>query len=146
MKPVDMIDVPKPGDKEAIGDCFRACVASIFELKVGEVPHFVRIDKKAGFHWTYCLDQWLAPQGLWYCDFPAGIMTWSVYAPLDGLYALGSGESPRFPGKMHSVVLRLHRVDGMQIVYDPHPSRDGVVGNITSVGMFMSRRFTCRGD
>jgi len=146
MKPVDMIDVPKKGDKASVGDCFRACIASIFETKVGEVPHFMMIDKRAKFHWTYSLDQWLAPQGLWFCDFPAAVKTWNVFVPLDGLYAIGSGYSPRFPASFHSVVVRLHRIDGLTIVHDPHPSRAGVVDDeFVNVGMFMSRRFTCPG-
>lgn len=147
MKPVDMIDVPAPDNPQAVGDCFRACVASIFEVKVGLVPHFMAIDKKARFYWTYSLDQWLAPQGLWYCDWPLEPKVWNVFVPMDGIYAVGTGESPRYPGEHHSVVVRLDRHKGLTIMHDPHPSRAGVVGDkIEYIGMFMSRRFTCRGD
>jgi hypothetical protein len=149
MTPVDMLDIPGSPvapDAEAIGDCFRACVASIFDLKADDVPHFLRIDKKAGFHWTYTLDQWLAPQGLWYCDFPAEDKTWSVFVPSDGIYAIASGVSPRYSNRRHSVVVRLHRYEGVKMVHDPHPSRAGIVdGKFKYLGMFMSRRFICRG-
>jgi hypothetical protein len=145
MIPVDMIDVPSPDNPEAVGDCFRACIASIFELKAGEVPHFLKIELGTRYAWTYTLDQWLAPQGLWYCDFPTEVKTWCVHVPLDGVYAIGTGKSPRYPTWDHSVVVKLHRTEGMRIVHDPHPSRDGVTdGRITLVGMFLSRKVACK--
>jgi len=144
MKPVDMIDLPMEGDEQPMGDCLRACVASIFELKVGLVPHFMAIDRLAKFHWTYSLDQWLAPQGLWYCEWPIEPRVWSVFVPMDGIYVVGSGRSPRFLEARHAVVMRLDRIHGATIAHDPHPSRDGLQGGrIETIGMFLSRRFTC---
>lgn len=146
MKPVDMIDVRDDKHPDAVGDCFRACVASIFELIVGEVPHFMHIDKHAKFHWTYSLDQWLAPQGLWYSDFPEEVKTYTVFVPLKGIYGIGSGKSPRYPTENHSVVVSVTRFEGVKIVHDPHPSRAGLVNDkIEKVGLFLSRRFTING-
>lgn len=144
MKPVDMIDVPKGDDPAAMGDCLRACIASIWEVKVGLVPHFMAIDKLARFHWTYSLDQWLAPQGLWYCEWPIEPRVWNVFVPMQGIYVVGAGGSPRFPGRKHAVVVRLDRAHGEMIVHDPHPSREGLAGGrVETIGMFMSRRFAC---
>ena len=141
MTPADMLDVWSSEHPDAYGDCFSACVASIFDLKTGEVPHFMKIDKLAKIHWTYSLDQWLAPQGLWYCEFPAEVKTYSFWVPLDGMYAIGTGISPRRSDWNHSVVVKLHRFEALSIVHDPHPSRAGVVnGKITSIGMFLSRK------
>lgn len=135
-----MTDVWSPENPNACGDCFRACIASLLDMKTNDVPHFVKIDMRAKISWTCTLDQWLAPQGLWYCDFPADVKTWCVWTPTSGMYAIGSGKSPRRSDWDHSVVVKLHRL-GMTIVHDPHPSRAGVVDNkITLIGMLMSRR------
>jgi hypothetical protein len=140
MTPVDMSEIWSPDNPTATGDCFKACIASIFDLKIGAVPHFVKIDELVHYSWAYSLDQWLAPQGLWYCDFPATVKTYSVWVPVDGMYAIGSGISPRKPEWKHSVVVKLHRFEPLSIVHDPHPSRLGVAGEITLIGMFMSRK------
>jgi hypothetical protein len=54
MKPVDMVS--KPGEQ---GDCLRACVASIFDLKPQRVPHFC----EAGNAWAARLRTWARARG-----------------------------------------------------------------------------------
>jgi hypothetical protein len=45
MKPIDQEFMHDP-EKGIIGDCFRACIASILELDINEVPHFYRDHKE----------------------------------------------------------------------------------------------------
>ncbi|MFC1418582.1 hypothetical protein [Streptacidiphilus cavernicola] len=88
------------------GNCLQAAVASLLDLPLDDVPHFVEADD-----WTACLVDWAAEQG-WLAR----------YARPDAPVALGiaCGPSPR--GVHHAVVMR----DGV-VVWDPHRSRDGLV-------------------
>lgn len=46
------------------GDCARACVASIFELKLEDVPHFCEYDNGDGAQYLNNLRSWLRPRGM----------------------------------------------------------------------------------
>ncbi len=106
MKPVDQTTFGVPG-----GNCFSACVASLLELPIEEVPHFGSDDT-------------------WWATFQAWLKTRDLYAVLfkvdsdeqrpPGLHIV-SGRSPRHSA-LHAVV-----GEGAKIVHDPHPSRDGLV-------------------
>lgn len=69
MIPVDMIDIRNNEHPNAEGDCFRACVASIFEKSIIDVPHFIQIDVQEKKSWTSVINQWLESMNLWYCEF-----------------------------------------------------------------------------
>lgn len=123
------------GDGLPMGNCFAACVASILEVGLRDVPHFYEIHAdnpdNAAVWWS--IVEWLQNVG------------WSLYAIDCGLewrghavrtigpgLVIGSGESPRFPGVAHAVVGRF--VDGEWVtVHDPHPSGDGLTGDPTYV-------------
>lgn len=99
------------------GDCLRACVATVLGLPLDEVPHFVQyIEHPAG---TDPMLWWWALVG--FCHFHGWDATYpdDVFDPPDG-WSLANGPSHR--GHQHVVVAR----DGA-VVFDPHPSRDGVV-------------------
>lgn len=103
MKPVDQTTFGNPG-----GNCFSACVASLLELPIADVPYFMGSDR-----WFDTLRDWLEPRGFDAVFFKASPETW---APR-GLCILG-GQSPR---GSHACVGR-----GIAVVHDPHPSRDGL--------------------
>lgn len=113
----------EPGEK---GDCFAACVASILELPLEEVPNFCESD-----YWHKDVNEWLAERGLalltindgaWkLCDWP---MDW------DTTWVIGSGLGAR--GHRHSVVYQ-----GDRMVHDPYPDGDGVV--LDQVDVFVVR-------
>lgn len=88
------------------GNCFSACVASILEIPIDEVPRFhgPSVD----------FLQWLAPQGLSATHYKSG-----NYVPPG--FAIAAGPSLRFAGRLHACVA----YDGA-IVHDPHPSREGL--------------------
>ena len=93
------------------GNCFTACVASILELPLNAVPHFVLY----GDEWWDVFLTWLAELGLSATFYTSG----DDYVPPG--WTIAGGPSKRFAGKMHACVA----LDGV-VVHDPHPSRDGL--------------------
>lgn len=94
------------------GDCFRACIASVLELELEDVPHFCDGNNS---RWLLDLEEWLRPRGL------APIIVQAKGCPaLEGVISLGSGPAAR--GVRHSVV-----VEGTETVHDPHPDRSGLL-------------------
>lgn len=106
MKPVDQTRFGAPG-----GNCFTACVASILELPLSEVPYFMSDDPE-GREWIGKLAEWLRPLGL----YP---LLLSANAHVPGMHIL-HGISPRNPHR-HAVI-----AIGDAIYHDPHPSRAGL--------------------
>jgi len=109
MKPVDQSTFGFPG-----GNCFSACVASMLEIPLADVPYFMADDR-----WFEKFKRWLEQRGFWAVCFKLD----GDWLP-DGLHIL-SGKSPRDPENpdaLHSVVAR-----GNAIVHDPHPSRSGLL-------------------
>lgn len=92
------------------GNCFSACVASLLELPIDDVPYFMAGD---GAEWFDRLAEWLKPRGL----YPL-LFKWSADWPKTGFGILG-GKSSRGD---HAVVGY-----GREVVHDPHPSREGLL-------------------
>ena len=86
------------------GNCFRACVASILDVPLEEVP-----DLRGDRMWGPKLREWLAGRG-WCCEFreetPAG---WSI------------ASVRLMDGSIHAVVCQ----DG-DVVHDPNPRAFGL--------------------
>lgn len=95
------------------GDCVRAAVASLLDLDPAKVPHFTCQDDVRVWH--YALLGFAAEHG-WVVDRRA-VKTEGELLPEFGL---AIGPSPR--GVSHAVVVRSGKV-----VWDPHPSREGLV-------------------
>lgn len=96
------------------GNCLQAAVASIFELPLDAVPHFVTYP-----NWPLKLRRWSASFGLYPLDL--GVTAddpWLHHTPAHHVLI---GGSPRLPGEAHAVV-------GFagEIVHDPHPDGGGV--------------------
>ena len=108
MKPVDQTTYGLNN-----GNCFSACIASILEIPLEEVPLFL------GAHWPG-FAPWLAERGL-----AASIYRSEVYVPRG--YSIAGGQSLRFAGRNHACVAR----DGA-VVHDPHFSRDGLPFGVTA--------------
>ena len=114
------------GEGDRLGDCYRACVASLLDLPTGEVPHFTeeaeRADPDVGHHGAWgAANRWLKPRGfvLVYVRVELGVLL----APM-GVVCIAHGQSPR--GDFGHSVLWCPAL--AEIVHDPHPSRDGIVG------------------
>lgn len=116
MKPVNQTIYGTP-----CGNCFAACVASILELELEEVPNFVAAEK----NWFDVLNAFMASFRL----YPLFLQGKSAFTPL-GNYIV-SGKSPRDPKILHSVVYN----SGV-MVHDPHPSRSGI-GEVYDMCIFV---------
>lgn len=111
MKPVDQTFF---GPEE--GNCLQACIASLFELPLEDVPHFVLEE-----NWVKALDDWLIKYDLQSVDVDLKYMrTQDDDMWMPSGYHLICGESSRECS---------HAVVGYKgkIVHDPHPDRDGLV-------------------
>ena len=112
------------------GNCFAACVASILEVPVSEVIHFP--DGECA-EWRDIVNDWLFARGLFFLDISLpGDMRDSVVKYWG--HHIIMGESPRDGDVMHAVVG--YKGD---IVFDPHPSRDGLNGNDWTYGFLIGR-------
>jgi hypothetical protein len=109
------------------GNCLQAAVASVFEVPLEDVPHFV-----AEEDWWGALERWLAARNVEVLYLPANeFVNNSVRVGRDAFY-LVDGKSPR--GEFfHVVVWRGH-----EMVHDPHPSGDGLDGHPVGVFYFVA--------
>lgn len=128
MIPVDQT-MFRPSEGDGAGNCLAACIASVLELPLEDVPNFAALSQE---EWFTALQTWLRDRGL-------GIIVWSTagqmpYLDPDGADALlAQGKSPRGDWR-HTVV-----VDAAgELLHDPHPSRDGVEG-ISEVWLIYGR-------
>jgi hypothetical protein len=102
------------------GNCMAACLASILELAITDVPNFFDLAPDEPGPWWKVVRDWLRPHGF-------GIITlgfekaesWDELC-LDG-YHIVSGKSPRLEGAHHSTVWHRGRM-----VHDPHPDQTGI--------------------
>jgi hypothetical protein len=99
------------------GNCLQACVASIFELPLEEVPHFLEADEG----WFERFAAWLRERDLVYINYkltPEGMET-----NANAMKELGADHYHIIGGKSgtsnHVCVAQFGR-----IVHDPHPKLD----------------------
>jgi hypothetical protein len=132
----------KPVDQTLFGEegnCRSACVASLLELSISEVPLFIA---KGKWSWQQAEDLFLAKHGMQALrqsffqngNQPYDDVTWGrCYAAADpGRFFILSGISPRKDSQgrtmRHAVVGQADGY-GFKVIHDPHPSRDGLVGH-----------------
>jgi len=128
MKPVDQtrfnIEEPLQGPP---GDCYAACLASIFEVDLADFPDEAETWKPGMGHresWRLYLPrvhEWLRERGWVLIELESSHLFYGggKFDP----YCIYSGPSPRKPDINHAVVGRGYR----EIIHDPHPSRDGLL-------------------
>lgn len=105
------------------GDCLRACVCSIFELPIRDVPHFVAEDD-----WYGAFQRWIESRGFMlgsaFIRFDEDEPTRLTGHPSDGIYWIADVLSPRLkredgtPGN-HAIVMCAG-----EVAWDPHPQRE----------------------
>lgn len=121
MIPVKQSIVGDGKEGRPMGDCFRACVASIFELPLEDVPHFVG----NGASWHRDVQRWLGERSLvlshkhW--DEPAPTLRLLTYG-----WGIATVTSELFPASTHAVVVRgmMTRGGGApgDVAHDPSPT------------------------
>lgn len=143
MTPVDQRILPDPqrgnghdADGNA-GDCQRAAVASILELPLDEVPHFVAyphpehdpLADEWGPRWWREQRRWLRTRGLDCYPCEGDALTEALHGEA-GIqwtgHVVAAGPSPRGPFG-HTCVAVFDGLRGpgdrLMLVHDPHPSR-----------------------
>ena len=132
MTPVDMIHFHTEASGSIPGDCFRACVASLFDLPALTVPHFVA-DPRGEHCWMHAVNEWADARDMFYTIFRDD----PIVPPKGGALVIASGKSPR--GDFgHSVICHLD-YGPLRLIHDPHPSRAGIVGPPRSFGIFVRK-------
>lgn len=121
MTPITQTELYDPARPDHRGNCWQTVLASVLDLPLDEVPHFVQDDHthngRENFEWDWwkrSID-WLRDRGMKL-----------EYAKVDetpGEYLLVSGKSPRGDGTIYHVVI--YR-DGV-MVHDPHPDGTGLL-------------------
>lgn len=122
MTPTDQEVLHCP-DKGQFGDCQRAVIASLLDLPISTVPHFLQsANGNADDYWRL-LQDFCRGYGYAYLTVPATSGA-SFFGDDGAVYHEISGPSPRGGGVTHAVVGR-----NGEIVFDPHPSRAGLLGS-----------------
>jgi len=122
MKPVDQT---KLLERDGVGDCCRAAVATLLDMPLEKIPEFelfaheqhiavVSFIESLDYEYVGCLSIDDTNQHL--LDRHVGIKG----------YHYASGKSPRSEEIRHAVVINRKG----EIVHDPHPSRNGVLGTM----------------
>jgi hypothetical protein len=108
MKPVYQTILEPPR-----GNCFSACVASIFEVSLEDVPNFINNEPVGA--WFFNWNEWLQQYNLRVESFavPDGDLPWCP------AWFIGGVDSPRGPW-LHAVVY-----EGQEMKHDPWPNHDG---------------------
>lgn len=115
MIPVTQTLLHDPENTRVMGNCLQAAVASVLELPLEAVPHFSQF-----LWWPQAMQLWCAGRDL--------VMRGERTNVIPDRLCIVGGRSAR--GVAHTVVGEHGR-----IVWDPHPSRDGLV-TITDVTWF----------
>jgi hypothetical protein len=109
MIPVYQTNFDVPG-----GNCFSACVASILELPLEQVPYFMENDHS----WWQKFNKWLKLRNMYGVYL---LEEWSVEIPAGIHIASGIVEVETAGLCNHAVVAR-----GKKVIHDPHPEGGGV--------------------
>ena len=109
-------------DNGVYGDCQRAVIASLLNLPISEVPHFLADGEGDAVKFWEGLQKFLGKHGYAWFTVPAR-SGGAFFGHDGGVYHEISGPSPR--GEF------LHAVIGLDgnVVFDPHPSRAGLCGD-----------------
>ena len=119
------------------GDCLHACLASILECDLNEIPNLSAMTKSLADQIAN-EDAFLASRGLRAirCHMTGGYEAGDVFFVFDG-YAIAWGKSPRGTTQ-HAVVVR--HDDGMiRVVHDPHPDGIGIEGEFTGLSWIVPK-------
>ena len=98
------------------GDCFRACMASIFECDLKDIPDFMGDGEK---HFNERISKWGKDNGVLILDATIEDPNSDEY---EDLYLIAMGKSPRGHCN-HAVIYK-----NGKMVHDPHPERLGLKG------------------
>lgn len=108
------------------GDCLSACLATLLELEIGEVPKFRRDHGPEGM--MPAARTWLAENyGFSLLRVCLKTTRSDRLESAPGQLCIAGGRSPVAGGLYHAVVGRIGD-DGFELLHDPHPEGLGILG------------------
>jgi len=129
MTPVTQEFLHKP-EIGQYGDCQRAVIASLLDLPIEKVPHFLQDANGDSNQYWQNLQKFLLGRGFVWLTVNA--REWAFHG-VNGedtkIYHEIAGPSPRCGGVSHAVV----GCNG-KIVFDPHPTALGLIGDMKDWG------------
>ena len=126
MQPIKQTILHDP-DNGQYGNCFQACIASLLEMPITQVPHFYEHGEN-GSEALSKLNTWLALHGMGFFDISGNIG--DIFKNNANTYHIISDYSPR--NNFHTVI----GLNG-EMVFDPHPSNDGITKTVYRVYGFL---------
>ena len=125
MNKVDQIFVHDP-DRGQVGDCVRACLATLLNRALLDLPHFAQ-DYPDVLELNRAINDWLrAEHGLHLIEIDyESFQDWLDFNVAGSVRHIIYGYSPRHI--RHAVV----GIDGV-MVHDPHPSKAGLLSNASA--------------
>lgn len=120
MTPQDQEFINIPGQQ--YGDCMRACIASLLDSPIAEVPHFLREAEGDPVGFWEGIYAFCEARGFDYSPVHP-VFDPAMARHVGGFHTIG-GPSPRGGGILHAVVGK-----NGHIVFDPHPSKAGLAGD-----------------
>lgn len=128
MIPVTQTQLHDPANGKH-GNCLSAVLASLLHIPIETIPVFSSKDT-----WLKDMNAWLRPRGLAYISFPQdGFDRMLSDFGIIGVHHEIYGGTTRFTDVGHACVGH----DG-QLVFDPHPSRDGLNASVEGHGLFIA--------
>ena len=124
MKPVMQTILGYPN-----GNCWVACVASLLEMDIEQVPHFNQLH---GEHWFKHCSDWLINHGYGLLELEYTSKWWLVG---DGPYVIVTGKSPRGDWQ-HAVIGKVIN-NRVELVHDPHPDGLMIEGEPNFIDFFV---------
>lgn len=99
------------------GDCTEACVATITDIPLNELP-----SRKVDDFYPE-LQEVLDKHGWTYFEF-GPIDWWWFYGHLRNVPLIASVPSQMFEGKQHAIVVRCRDNSSLEILHDPNPNNE----------------------
>lgn len=120
------------------GNCHAACVASILEIPIDQVPNFAKGNDSEAMHAAF--GKWAWEHGQDVLEMYTGYLDgkplyFCGYQP----YVILSGKSPRCDDH-HAVVGRISKSGfGFEVIHDPHPDKTGLPDGFDWITFIMKR-------
>jgi hypothetical protein len=116
MKPVTQT-ILADEDNPMRGNCFAACLASLLELEIDQVPHVMEHDD-----WRELTNEWLAPMNLGTVEVVIDTEVVCLYPLPVGMLLIVTGKTNRHPTRLHAVIGRtIYGGVQWEYLHDPHP-------------------------
>lgn len=109
------------------GDCLRACIASIFDLEIVQVPHFVLFSDKQWFNVYY---QFIGSLGYEWQGTGWPVNMKLSDSPTVGGFIIASVPSKSYEGITHAVIVNSKGL----VVHDPNPNKKWQYVNVKETG------------